>query len=182
MSLSALSVSALPVIRGLPTRPTNLMELFQLSIVEATAAAAGCNVSSPKIDNGIDVDLTHEFPNQEDAMVRVQLKAVTSGWNTDRTSISAKLSRKRYDQMRRPAPRLRRILVVMDLPASQADWIKQRSPYTIAKHGCYWINLDGAAPFQGNGDVVTVSVPATNVFDDVALCQMMARIRADGAP
>lgn len=182
MSLSTLSANAPPIVRGMPTRKTNLMEMFQLSIVEATAAAAGCNVSTPKVDNGIDVDLTHELPNQEDTMIRVQLKAVTLGWNSGRTAISAKLSRKRYDQMRRSAPTLRRILVVMDLPESQADWIKQRSPYTIAKHGCYWINLDSAAPFQGHGDYVTVSAPAANVFDDVALCQMMARVRAGGSP
>lgn len=182
MSLSTLSAHAPPVVRGLPTRKTNLMELFQLSIVEATAAAAGCNVSTPKIDNGIDIDLTHELPGEEDTTIRVQLKAVTSGWNSGRTAISAKLSRKRYDQLRPAAPTLRRILVVMDLPSSQADWIKQRSPYTIAKHGCYWINLDGAAPFRGVGDQVTVSAPATNIFDDVALCQMMARVRAGGSP
>jgi hypothetical protein len=179
---SAVSASMPLVVRGLPTRTTNLMELFQRSIVEATAAAAGCNVSSPAIDNGVDVDITHELPGEDDVMVRVQLKAVTAGWNAGRTAISAKLGRKRYEQMRRVAPRLRRILVAMDLPSSQADWIKQRSPYLIAKHGCYWINLDGAPAFTGNGDDITVPIPASNVFDDVALCHMMARIRAGGAP
>lgn len=174
--------SAPPLVRGMPTRQTNLMEMFQLSIVEATAAAAGCNVSTTKIDNGIDVDIWHELPNEEEVPLRVQLKAVTAGWNKDRTQISAKLSRKRYDSLRLVNPSKKRILVIMDLPSSQADWIKHRSPYTIAKHGCYWINLDGAQEFQGKGDVVTMSAPATNIFDDVALCHMMARIRAGGAP
>lgn len=183
MSSPTLSVSSAPgLVRGMPTRHTNLMEMFQLSIVEATAAAAGCNVSVPKIDNGIDIDIWHELPNDEEVPLRVQLKAVAAGWNKSRTAISAKLTRKRYDQLRLANPSKRRILVIMDLPASQADWIKHRSPYTIAKHGCYWVNLAGAHAFQGKGDVVTVSAPATNVFDDVALCHIMARIRAGGAP
>jgi len=180
MSLTASTATAL--VRGMPTRHTNLMELFQLSIVEATAAAAGCNVSAPKIDNGIDIDIWHELPNEEEVPLRVQLKAVTAGWNKGRTQIAAKLTRKRYESLRIASPSKKRILVIMDLPSSQADWIKHRSPYTIAKHGCYWINLAGAPEFQGKGDVVTVSAPATNVFDDVALCQMMARIRAGGTP
>lgn len=166
----------------MPTRHTNLMEMFQLSIVEATAAAAGCNVSAPRIDNGIDIDIWHELPADEEVTLRVQLKAVAAGWNKGRTAISAKLSRKRYDYLRLANPSRKRILVVMDLPSSQADWIKHRSPYTLAKHACYWVNLAGAQAFQGKGDTVTVSAPSANVFDDVAICRMMARIRAGGAP
>jgi hypothetical protein len=167
VTLSVPSVAAL--VRGMPTRHTNLMEMFQLAIVEATAAAAGCNVSITKIDNGIDLDIWHELPDEEEVPLRVQLKAVSTGWSKDRTQISAKLTRKRYDYLRLANPSKKRILVIMDLPASQADWIKHRSPYTIAKHGCYWISLAGAQEFSGKGDVV-------------ALCQIMSRIRAGGTP
>lgn len=183
MSLSTFPASnALPLVRGMPTRHTNLMEMFQLSIVEATAAAAGCNVSAPQIDNGIDIDIWHELPDEEEVPLRVQLKAVSAGWNKGRTAISARLTRKRYDYLRLADPSKKRVLVIMDLPASQADWIKHRAPYTLAKHGCYWVNLAGEPAFQGQGNFVTVSAPVTNVFDDVALCHMMARIRAGGAP
>ncbi len=158
------------------------MEMFQSSIVDAIAAAAGCNVGVPRIDNGIDVDITHELPHEEDATLRVQLKAVTSGWNTHRTAISAKLSRARYDRLRRSNPSRHSIVVIMDLPQNQADWIRTSAPYTLAKHGCYWVNLAGASAFTGAGDIVSVSAPATNVFDDLALCQIMAKIRNGGAP
>jgi len=158
------------------------MELFQASIVGAIAAAAGCNVSAPLIDNGIDLDLGHELPGQEEVPLRLQLKAVTSGWDKGRTRISASMSRARYDQMRRVGPLRPQILVIMDLPAGQNDWIRVQNPHTIAQHVCYWENLAGAPVFAGAGDTVTVSAPAGNVFDDVALCQMMARIRAGGTP
>lgn len=168
--------------RGLPTRQTNLMELFQESIVGAIAAAAGCNVGVPRIDNGIDLDLTHEMPNDEDAMLRVQLKAVSSGWNADNSKISAKMHKTRYNKMRRLNPSLAQIIVIMDLPANQEEWIRSEHPFTLAQHLCYWANLAGEPEFRGAGDMVTVSATADNVFDDVALCQIMARIRAGGAP
>ncbi len=183
MSSSTLqSPSAPALVRGMPTRHTNLMEMFQLSIVGATAAAAGCNISEPMIDNGIDVDIWHEVPNEEEAVIRAQLKAVSAGWDAGRTQISARLSRKRYDYLRLDSPSKSRLLLIMDMPPNQIDWIRHRAPYTLAKHGCYWVNLAGEPEFRGHGDVVTVSAPAANVFDDVALCQMMARIRAGGAP
>lgn len=170
------------VVRGMPTRKTDLMELFQASVVQAIAAAAGCNVSAPRVDNGIDLDLTHELPYEEDVPLRVQLKAVTSGWNTDRSRIRAKLSKKRYDKMRRVNPMLPQILVVMDIPGKQEDWIRMEDPHTIAQRLCYWVNLAGEPEFTGTGDVVTVSAPAANIFDDLSLCQIMARIRGGGTP
>lgn len=170
------------VVRGMPTRGTDLMEMFQASVVQAIAAAAGCNVSVPGVDNGIDLDLTHELPDGDDVPLRLQLKAVTNGWNANRSRISAKLSRKRYDKMRRIRPSLPQVLVIMDLPSEQADWIRMEAPHTIAQHLCYWVNLAGSPEFQGDGDVVSVSAPAANVFDDLSLCQIMARIRDGGTP
>jgi hypothetical protein len=181
-SFPAAVVAAGQVVRGMPTRETDLMELFQASIVQAIAAAAGCNVSVPLVDNGIDLDLTHELPDEDDVPLRVQLKAVTTGWNADRSRIRAKLSKKRYDKMRRVGPQLPQILVVMDLPSEQEDWIRIEDPHTIAQHLCYWVNLAGEPEFTGTGDVVTVSAPATNVFDDLTLCEIMARIRDSGSP
>lgn len=168
------------VLRGMPTRKTNLMELFQCSLVQAIAAAAGCNVSSPMIDNGIDLDLTHELPDEEDVMLRVQLKAVTGGWNADRTRISTTMTKQRYDRMRRSNPSLHSVVIIMDLPGDQAEWLWSKHPFTVAKHCCYWVSLEGAP--QRPGDSVTVSAPAANIFDDAVLCQIMARLRAGGAP
>jgi len=55
-------VDAGNIVRGMPTRGTDLMELFQASVIQAIAAAAGCGISFPVVDNGIDADLTHEMP------------------------------------------------------------------------------------------------------------------------
>lgn len=169
-----------PLLRGMPTRATDRMELFQLGVVESLAAAAGCNVSAPIIDNGIDIDLTHELPGDEDVPLRVQLKAVTSGWNASRSAISADLSLKRYDKMRRPGVMMPSIVVIMDLPKDVDDWFASGHPHTTMQHCCYWVSLEGAP--ARSGKTVSVSAPATNLFDDVALCAIMARIRAGGRP
>ncbi len=171
-----------PLLRGMPTRKTDLMEQFQESIVRAIAATAGCNVSSTSIDNGTDLQLEHELQGEEDAMLKLQLKAVTSGWNMGRTRISAKMPRERFERMSRPSPLFNSIVVIMDLPSNPEEWLEVSHPYTYAKHCCYWVNLAGAPTPQGVGNKVTVSAPASNVFDDQSLCVMMDKIRAGGAP
>lgn len=180
-SAAALAAAAGSLVRGMPTRGTALMESFQVGVVQAIAAAAGCNVSAPIIDNGIDVDIWHELPGDDDALLRVQLKAVTGGWNAARDLVSAQMSRKRFDQMRR-AGSYSSIVVVMDLPADPADWAWSHGSHTELRHDSYWVSLRGEAARPGESAKVSVSAPATNVFDDVALCQIMARIRAGGHP
>jgi hypothetical protein len=169
------------LVRGLPTRNTALMEQYQFGVIQAIASAAGCNVSATFIDNGIDMDIWHELPGDDEVPLRVQLKAVTNGWNVSRTLVSASMSRKRFDQMRRGGS-LDSIVVVMDLPSAQEDWAWSQGTHTELRHDSYWLNLRGAAAQQGTSKTVTVSAPVSNVFDDVALCQMMARIRAGSHP
>lgn len=182
---TASAVQGGPLLRGMPTRITDLMEQFQTSIIRAIAATAGCNVSVPEIDNGIDMQLTHSLQDEEDATLNLQLKAVSNGWNTSHTAITAKMTRKRFERMSRPNPSLNSIVVIMDLPANQEDWLEinqSSSPFTHARHCCYWVNLAGAAAPSGTGDIVTVTAPVTNIFDDQSLCVMMDKIRAGGAP
>lgn len=167
-------------IRGLTTRETDLKEMFQLGLVHSFAAAAGCNVSVPVIDNGIDVTLTHELPGQQDIPLKVQLKAVTHGWNAGRTQISAQVTKTRYEQYTWIEPMVPTIVVIMDLPADPASWIWSRHPYTALRHCAYWVNLEGYPPVTVAKP--TVSAPTSNVFDDRAICEMMARIRDGGKP
>jgi len=172
------------------------MELFQCSVVRAVAATAGCNVSERVFDDGIDLHIYHFLdgrkkvvdphekpaPGRDEITLQVQLKAVTNGWKADGTAIKARMSRKRYDEFRCPNPSVHSIVVIMDMPREQADWSRVTPPYTLMKHCLYWVNLGGSTDSPGHGKVVAVSAPATNVFDDVALCSMMARIRAGGRP
>ena len=115
------------------SRESDLKEQFQVSLIGAIAAAAGCNISEPRIDNGVDVDIWHEISGAEEVPLRVQLKAVTNGWNAARTEISAKLGDIRYERMRN-AWSMPHILVIMDLPTDPAAWVWSRHPYTALRH------------------------------------------------
>lgn len=168
------------VVRGLPTRGTDLKEFFHTSVILAIAAAAGCNASTTVIDNGVDYDLWHEIPGEEEVLLRVQLKAVANGWNAAHTRISAQLGAKRYERMRRSGTSIPHILVIMDLPSDPATWVWSKHPYTAMRHCSYWVSLEGEP--ARSGDRITVSAPVTNVFDDAALCEIMARLRAGGRP
>ncbi|PZE64244.1 DUF4365 domain-containing protein [Curtobacterium sp. MCBD17_021] len=169
------------VVRGLPQRRTDFMEQFQEATIRAIAAAAGCSVSVVPVDDGIDVHLRYRArPGDSTVPLDLQLKSTTSGWNGTRTAISASLSRRRYDEMRAVGTMLPQIVVIMDLPSDPAAWMWSRSPYTVLRHNCYWVSLEGAPAASVNN--VKVSAPSDNVFDDEALCRMMARLRGGGRP
>ncbi|WP_299090055.1 DUF4365 domain-containing protein [uncultured Microbacterium sp.] len=169
------------LLRGMPTRTTDLMEAFQIGTIGAIAAAGGCKISSWSVDDGIDVTLTHTL-NGHRVPLDIQLKSTTNGWNTSRSAISVQMRRKRYDELRSLNTGIPAILIVMDLPANQDDWAEVTPPVTTLRHALYWSSLRGNSPHPGDGEKVTVSVPNARVFDDHILCQIMARIRAGGQP
>lgn len=169
------------LLRGMPTRTTDLMEAFQTGALGAIAAAAGCKTSGWSVDDGIDVTLTHTI-NGHRIPLDVQLKATTGGWNAAKDAISVQMRRTRFDELRSLNTGIPAILVVMDLPADQAEWAEVTPPHTVLRHALYWRSLRGSAANPGTGDKVSVSVGADSVFDDHILCQIMARLRAGGNP
>lgn len=170
------------VLRGLPTRRTNLMEAFQTGVVSALAAAAGCkSVADWSVDDGVDMTLTHSLAGER-VSVDLQLKATSSGWNAANDSITVSMSRTRFDELRSTTNSAPTILVVMDLPKDQADWASVIPPETKLQHAIYWRSLRGEPPRPGQSKDVSVSVAAGSVFDDHVICQIMARLRAGGVP
>ncbi|MGK5549927.1 DUF4365 domain-containing protein, partial [Streptomyces sp. URMC 127] len=73
-----------------------------------------------------------------------------------------------------------RILVVMIVPRSRDDWLRAGHDSLHLRHCCYWTNLAGH-PVTGR-QRTTVRIPATRVFDDRALCEIMTRVGAGGRP
>lgn len=170
----------MPVLRGLPKRHTDHMEQFQEAAVRAIAAAAGCSVSTIPVDDGIDLHVRYRAPGGNTASLDVSLKAVSSGWNASRTLIKASLSRQRYDEMRAVGTMLPQIMVIMDVPADPSTWLLSRHPYTALRHVAYWVSLEGEP--ENAAKSISVSAPAENIFDDEALCRIMARISGGGRP
>nr|WP_169746803.1 DUF4365 domain-containing protein [Demequina gelatinilytica] len=146
----------------------------------AVAAAAGCNVWTSSFDDGVDMLLEHKRPGQKECRIQLQLKATSSEKMITSTSVSAYMSEKRWDEFRDPDPYEPRIVVVMALPDDQGEWAFATHDAFELRHCAYWVNIAGEPAASSSRPIVTA--PRANVFDDVAVCKMMAKIRAGGAP
>jgi hypothetical protein len=90
-------------LRGSPERIKDLMEQYQQAYVLSVASAAGCVLSEPRLDEGVDVFLTHRADvhlSDHVARLEIQLKATARKLSADGSRISASVERKRYDYFR----------------------------------------------------------------------------------
>lgn len=124
--------------RGSPDRITNFMEEYQSASFGAIAAAAGCVPSKPPIDEGVDYVVTHRslVHPKGVAVVWVQLKSTTRVLKADADHLTVQLSRQRYDQLREVDPTVDQILVLMSVPESRDNWIRQRDSLGLTSRVC----------------------------------------------
>lgn len=178
-------MTALPIVdgidihRGLPKRFTNRMELLQFGSIMSIAAAAGCDPSTPYVDDGDDVTLYHycERSNKKYGLdIQMKATAAKDRWNASHTEITAYLSNERYELYRDPDVTFPRIIVIMDVPVPEDEWINV-SEEKILIGKCYWTSIAGFPPKTGCRKV-PVKAKVDNVFDDAALCEIMGRIEA----
>ncbi|SBS78262.1 conserved hypothetical protein [uncultured Mycobacterium sp.] len=173
-----------PALRGSEKRITDLMEAFQESYIRGVAAAAGCViVGKPEIDEGIDVMLSHRADihlKDKFAFLQIQMKATTEGLVEDGKFIRTQLRQDRYDLFRNDDPSIHRIVVVLHIPENQEDWLRVGDSALLLHHHAYWVSIEGKP--ASAAEKVTVKAPTDQLFDDLALCGIMARIGQGGAP
>jgi len=161
------------------------MEGLQYGYVEAVIAAAGCKSWAPKFDDGIDLQIdhahaAHTLNEEQEARIQVQLKATTippSGGY-----IRAEMSVQRFRRFALPNPSLPHLVVIMHVPAAQQHWVYADERSLSLFHRAYWVNLAGQPEPLGASDRVAIKAPLTQVFDDVALCQIMMRVGSGDRP
>ena len=167
-----------PALRGSSTRVTDWMEQFQISYVRAVAAAAGCAVvGEPNVDDGIDIVLSHRSPSHAGSggvYLEVQLKATSAVVTSKTKVVSATMRAERYAEHIDTNPNLHRIVVVMSMPGDQASWVTASRDNLLIRHCAYWVNLSGSP--AASAAAPTVSASVKHIFDDMALCGIMARI------
>lgn len=163
--------------RGLENQKEKLKEEFQTAVVQGIAAAAGCNVARYSIDDGIDIMIAHNTKELDEAHIRFQLKCTASS-SPDKNFVSVKVSKKRYDEYRKPNKTIPLILVAQTICSEQEKWIAHDGSYTIFGGRNFYLNLTGMEESQvQDGGQVTVRVPTSNVFDDDALIHLFAQLR-----
>lgn len=159
------------------------MEAFQQGYVRAVAAAAGAVVVGvPDVDEGVDITLSHTSPmhtasSENKVMLEIQLKSTHTG--AVGTDAKVQMDLKRFSYFATPNPTVHKIVVIMRLPADPWNWATADHEDSSLRHCAYWINLSGQT---STAQSPTVTAPSTQIFDDVALCDMMERIGQGGQP
>ncbi|WP_145502409.1 DUF4365 domain-containing protein [Streptomyces sp. CFMR 7] len=163
---------------------TACMETLQVGYLHAVAAAAGCSLSQPFPDNGIDWHVSHGAAahNVDDEVtIKVQLKCTYQiPPHPAGGAFSFTLDNAHLVKLARTPVSVHRILVVMIVPRSQDEWLSAGPGSLDLRHCCYWTNLAGHA-VTGRYRT-TVRIPTSRIFDDRALCDIMARVGAGGRP
>jgi hypothetical protein len=171
-------------LRGSPTRTSDFKEQVQDAYLTAVAASAGCIVLQPRVDAGIDFELTHHSESHHAtdhvARLEVQNKARSASMSADGFYVSATLSRARYDYFRTVDPGVDKIVMILDIPPEPDQWVELTGSGLLIRNGAYWVNIAGWPPSSANEP--TVKAPTSNRFDDIALCAIMERIGKGGHP
>ncbi|GHF39488.1 hypothetical protein GCM10010218_20960 [Streptomyces mashuensis] len=170
---------------------TACMETLQIGYLHAVAAAAGCTLAQPFPDNGVDWHVSHSAPGHtadDEVTIKVQLKStyqlgprrLPARPGTPPVTFPFTLDNDHLAKLARTPVAVHRILVVMLVPRARDDWLHAGHDALELRHCCYWTNLAGH-PVTGRRRT-TVRIPATRVFDDRALCEIMTRVGAGGRP
>ncbi|QES51015.1 DUF4365 domain-containing protein [Streptomyces venezuelae] len=171
------------VLRG-SLATTACMETLQVGYLHAVAAAAGCSLSQPFPDNGIDWHVSHgaaEHTVDDEVTVKVQLKATYQvAARPPGPTFAFTLDNEHLQKLARTPVAVHKILVVMVVPRERRDWLDARHERLGLRHCCYWTNLAGH-PVTGRRRT-TVRIPTSRIFDDRALCEIMTRVGSGGTP
>ena len=163
---------------------TSCMETLQVGYLHAVAAAAGCALSSPFPDNGIDWHVSHgstEHTEDDEATVKVQLKCTYQiAPKPAGPYFSFTLDNDHLRKLAHTRVAVHKILVVMLVPRQVDEWLLAEPDRLEVRHCCYWVNLAGHTVTGKRR--TNVRIPTEQVFDDRALCAIMARVGAGERP
>ena len=147
-----------------------------LSRVYARAVAAGAGYATAECDFDRDgVDLRIHAGGAMRPAVDLQLKATTNLTSAADGHYRFPLKRRNYDLLR-IGTQTPRLLVVLDLPAEEGQWLTITKNELVLRRRAFWLNLSGSEETE-NQSSVTVRIPRENVFGIKSLCVLMDQSR-----
>lgn len=166
------------------TRKTHLMEAAHNAQFRASAAAAGCTVGKPEPDDGIDWVVSHRSRNHtigRTVSIEVQLRSTSQVVPPLGNDFPFRLDSDTFDRLIEES-HLPRLLIVCVLPSDIEQWIFADRPGDMfqLRHLSYWYNVK--ASHLAGDTRATVRIPTAQVFDDLALCDIMQRVGGGGQP
>ena len=140
----------------------------------AVAAAAGYAVGECDFDRD-GVDLRIHAGGEMRPALDLQLKATAKLPDPVGGGRRFALKRRNYDLLREGA-QTPRLLVVVDLPQNEADWLTIAEDGLTIRRRAYWLNLRDR-PATDNTSFITVEIPVGNRFDVATLRRLMDQSR-----
>ena len=148
----------------------------ELSCVYAHAIAAQAGYTTAVYDYDRDgVDLRIQAGGEMRPALELQLKATINLRLAEDGHFRFRLKRRNYDLLR-ISTQTPRLLVVLDLPNDEEQWMTITNEELILRHRAYWKNLRGYEETDNQGDI-TVAIPQDNLFDVRSLHDLMEQSR-----
>ena len=151
-------------------------EALSKAYVHGVAAAAGYTTADYDYDRS-GTDLLVQGGGDFSPMLALQLKATINLrllMAADGEVFSFQLKAENYEWLRK-ASQVPRLLVVLDLPRDEAQWITITTEELVLRRCAYWLNLHGSQPVAANRP--TVHIPKSQVFDVAGLQTLMKESR-----
>ena len=154
--------------------PADREEALSRAYVAAVAAGAGYTLAEQNFDrDGVD------FQVRAGGVMRpsldIQLKATVRLGQGGDDELRYPLRRRNYDLLRQETL-VPRILVVLDLPRDEEQWISISAEELVMRRCAYWADIAGS-PETTNRETVTVTIKKQNRFDVESLKDLMDRAR-----
>lgn len=152
---------------------------LSLAYLHAVAAKASFAIDIPHIDSdSIDAVISAKGyiappPAKRSPRIEVQLKATRNAVINGAGNIAFPLLTKNYDDLRAETV-LPRLLVLLALPANDADWLIHHPDRLVLQKCCYYLNLKGLPDRVGIAQP-TVYVPAANMLTPDKLRDLMVK-------
>ena len=147
-----------------------------LSRVYAHAVAARAGYITAVYDVDRDgVDLRIQAGGDQRPALELQLKATVNLVKSGDGNFRFPLKRRNYELLRM-ATQTPRLLVILDLPQDECEWMTITKDDLVLRHRAYWLSLSGYEPKE-NASSVTVQIPQQNLFDVNNLRELMNQSR-----
>ena len=153
--------------------PSNLIqEQLSLAYIRSVIFDAGCNLSLPVVDRGIDG--TIEAPRGGMNKVDFQIKSTTRQLELRDGNILYDLRVENYNQLivSDDAPR---VLILYLMPNEREEWISQSESELCLRKCAYWTSLM-EMPLSRNNSTQRVELPLTNIFSPDGLSDMFNQL------
>ena len=152
-------------------------EALSLVYAQAVAARAGYVTEVPNTDRD-SVDLCIRAGGRMRPLLDLQLKATVNLERPRDGFLHFPLGIKNYNDLRIES-QIIRLLVVLDLPEDEQQWMTITENELILRHRAYWLNLQGYEE-TANELSVTVRIPEENLFNVESLRTLMEQSRKGG--